>query len=348
MSRLPLNRILVGDAHEHLRRLPSGAVDMVLTSPPYVGLRNYFHSEQIGAQPDVHQWIAQLQPVMAEVARVLKPTGSLWLNLGDSYSRHVSHGALAKSRLLAPERLVLTLMADGWVVRNVIAWAKPNPTPSSVKDRLTCAWEPLYLLTRSRTYYFDLDAIREPHTSAPRRQPAGRRPASRGTRPAAWAGPLAGTQSGLDRLHAAGLPGHPLGKNPGDVWTLATSHAGQGHHATFPEALVVRPILAGSPERVCTRCEQPWVRAPIARQLGHLAVLAELTPSCACHAAWRPGVVLDPFMGSGTTAVVAERLGREWLGIELNPEFAARAEERVTLARRASAGRSPPGRREVA
>jgi len=329
MKGLPVGRILVGDAARKLRGLPSASVDTVITSPPYVGLRNYFHPDQIGAAPDVEQWITQLQVVMAEVARVLKPTGTLWLNLGDSYSRHERHGALPKSRLMAPERLVLKLMADGWVVRNVIAWVKPNPTPSSVRDRLTCSWEPLYLLTRSRRYFFDLDAIRVPHCS--QRGPV--RKSTTGRERAAWAGPLAGDQSGLDRLHAAGLAGHPLGKNPGDVWTIPTSSGRHGHHASFPEGLVERPLLAGCPERVCQECRQPWERTPVERRLGQLAVLGELRPVCTCRCGWQPGVVLDPFMGSGTTAVVAERLGRDWLGIELNPEFVAMAQGRLARAR---------------
>lgn len=340
MRHLPLDRILVGDAATRLRELPSASIDTVVTSPPYVGLRNYFHPDQIGAEPSVETWLSSMRAVMTEVSRLLKPAGTVWLNLGDSYSRDIRHGAPAKSRLLAPERLVISLMSDGWVVRNVVAWVKPNPTPSSVGDRLTCAWEPVYLLTRSQRYYFDLDAIRQPHRShrAPRATALDRKGK------AAWAGPLAGDQSGLDRLHAQGLAGHPLGKNPGDAWVIPASHV-RGHHATFPEALIEQPIRAGCPERVCSKCSTPWHREPVDRQLGQLAVLGHLRPACVCQAPWQPGVVLDPFMGSGTTAVVAERLQRSWIGVELNPDFVRLAEHRIRDSRREGA---PPAIRSPA
>ncbi len=343
MSGLPRNIVLVGDALKQLRDLPADSVDCVITSPPYFALRNYQVAGQIGLEPSVHDWVTNLVAVADELARVLKPEGSLWLNLGDSYSRHDRYGAPPKSFLLAPERLLLALIERGWIVRNKVVWAKPNPMPASVADRLTCAWEPLYFLVRSRRYYFDLDAIRIPHRSRPRRQPRSRRgpeprrPAS--GRPAAWAGPLAGDQSGLDRLKASGVPGHPLGKNPSDVWTVTKSTFRGGHHATFPEALVERPLLATCPERVCITCGLAWRRERLLTSLGHLAVQGELRPVCDCDAAWQPGLVLDPFVGSGTTAVVAERLHRDWLGVELNPVFAAVAETRIVAVRRGAKGR---------
>jgi site-specific DNA-methyltransferase (adenine-specific) len=141
------------------------------------------------------------------------------------------------------------------------------------------------------------------------------------------------SNSGLDALNAEGRVGHPLGKNPGDVWLLSTASYRGPHHAVFPEALVERPILAGCPEKRCRQCRAPWRRETI-RQLGHLAVRGELRPSCRCQAPSEPGLVLDPFIGSGTTAIVAERLGRTWLGIEINPKFARLAEKRVAAARR--------------
>jgi site-specific DNA-methyltransferase (adenine-specific) len=327
MTPILRNLILTGDAETRLASLPTDSVDTILTSPPYVGLRDYGHPQQIGAEPSASAWIADLLPVMRELSRVLKPTGTMWLNLGDAYARDERHGALPKSRLLAPERLILRLMAEGWVVRNVIVWAKPNPTPASVRDRFTNAWEPIYLLSRSRDYFFDLDSVRVPHRSTRARHD---RPVSR--QRAAWAGPLAGDQAGLARLHNQGLAGHPLGKNPGDVWTIPTARR-PGFHAAFPEALAERAILASVPERTCLDCGQPWRRAPVERALGHLAILGKLLPGCTCHVGWQPGLVLDPFMGSGTTAVVAEQLDRDWLGIELNPEFVSLAERRIVSGR---------------
>jgi DNA modification methylase len=213
------------------------------------------------------------------------------------------------------------------MVRNKVVWAKRNPMPSPRPDRLACTWEVVYLFTRSRTYFFDLDAIRVPHTSVRKAKSSGR----------AWSVPPAwrvstSRNSGLDALSASGLVGHPLGKNPGDVWMLSTASYRGAHHAVFPLALPERPIKAGCPERRCLNCRYPWTRE-IVRKLGHLAVRGELRPSCDCRSAWEPGVVLDPFIGSGTTAIAAEQHGRTWLGIELNPTFARLAEQRITAER---------------
>lgn len=320
-----LNRILVGDARTVLRSWPSRSVDCVVTSPPYFRLRNYQHPQQLGLEPTVMDWVQGLRDVMHELERVLVPTGSVWLNLGDSYS---TGGSVAtKSLLLGPERLALALIEDGWLIRNKVIWAKRNPMPSAARDRLTCSWEVIYFLTRQSHYFFDLDAIRQPHTSTkkPVRSIRG------------WSVPpewrvASSNNSGLDSLAARGCVGHPLGKNPGDVWRLSTASYRGPHHAVYPIALAERPILAGSPERRCALCRAPWRRSTL-RQLGHLAVQGELHPSCACPSSGEPAVILDPFIGSGTTAIAAERHGRNWIGIELHADFARSAEQRIEGAR---------------
>ena len=329
---LPRNTLLVGVATERLRQLPQGSVDCVVTSPPYFLLRDYGVEHQFGLEPTVEEWVNNLRGVVAEVARVLKPTGSLWLNLGDSYSRHARYGAPPKGLLLAPERLALALVEDGWVLRNKVIWAKPNPMPSSVGDRLSCTWEVVYHFVRERSYFYDLDAIREPHRS----RGAVKAGKALGERPA-WAGPLAGSQDGLRRAREAGTPGHVLGRNPGDVWRIATRGYRGAHFATFPEALVRRPILATCPEAVCTACGLPWRRgASVTRQaeqpgLGNPAGTQGIGPlvPCGCGTPTLPGVVMDCFFGTGTVGVVAQKLGREWLGIELNPKYADLARERL-------------------
>src|SRR5437879_4488367 len=136
------NVVLVGDACRRLKEVPTQSVDTVITSPPYFLLRNYQVEGQLGLEASVQEWVANLSAVFDEVARVLKPAGSLWLNLGDSYARKAEHGAPPKGLVLAPERLLLALAEHGWVVRNKVAWCKPNPLPASVEDRLTCSWEP--------------------------------------------------------------------------------------------------------------------------------------------------------------------------------------------------------------
>ena len=319
MTELPRNTILTGDALAVLAELPGDSVDCVVTSPPYYQLRDYGVAGQLGLEPTVDGWAQGLVAVARQVARVLKPSGAFWLNLGDSFSVHPRYGAPTKGLLLAPERLVLMLARDGWLVRNKIIWAKTNPMPSSIRDRLTLTWEVIYLLVRQPHYYFHLDAIREPHTSSSAR--SARVPL--GTRPE-WAGPLAGSQDGLRRGRAAGMPGHPLGKNPGDVWQVATRGFKGAHFATFPPELIRRPILATCPAWVCSDCGKPWV--PVTTQ-GR----GPVGPSCQFAAAPRPGVVLDPFFGTGTVGLVAREHGRDWLGIELKPEYVELARERLGL-----------------
>lgn len=322
---LPHGRILLGDAQQQLQGLADASVDCIVTSPPYYRLRDYGVTGQLGDEASVTSWVQQLRDVAVELARVLTPTGSLWLNLGDSYATHQREGAARKSLLLAPERLALALTDDGWLLRNKIVWSKPSVMPTSATDRLRCSWEVVYVLTRSPNYFFDLDAIRLPHTSraAPQRRPKTD-DSSRG--------PNAAGTSGLAALKAAGLPGHPLGKNPGDVWQLATSSYRGDHPAMFPVKLAERAIRAGCPERRCIACRRPQ-RRDVIRALGGTAVRSSLRPTCNCGADVEPGVVLDPFLGSGTTAVAAEQAGRRWLGIELSPLFATSAEQRIYEAR---------------
>lgn len=329
MSGSPRNRILVGDAVERLRQLPTDSIDTVVTSPPYFRLRDYNVDGQLGLETHVDHWVEGVRAVACEVARVLVPTGSFWLNLGDTYATQVSQGAPRKALLLAPERAARALQNDGWLIRNKIIWAKTNPLPTSARDRLACTYEVVYLLVRSPRYFFDLDAIREPHRSqAPRARPKrlGRPPTAR----EAWRGPNADNDRGLKALKARGLVGHPLGKNPGDVWRMSSSNYRGAHFATFPEHLAERIIQAGCPERRCSTCRAPWRR--IVRRLGVTAVRGALRPGCRCTDASERGLVLDPFMGAGTTAVAAENLQRDWLGIELNPDSAALAEVRIAAA----------------
>lgn len=334
MSGSLRNTILIGDVRERVRDITPQSVDCVITSPPYFHLRNYRQPKQIGLEQSVDEWVASLRGVLTDVHRALKPSGSVWLNLGDTHSSHAREGAAPKSLLLGPERLALGLIEDGWLIRNKIVWAKRNPLPSSVRDRLSCTWEVIYLLTRSPNYFFDLDAIRVPHTSA---DPRARRSTAvyppRGHGAPGWASEHDGGNKGLAKLRNRGVVGHPLGKNPGDVWSMSTASFRGAHFATFPKHLVERPLLASCPERVCAGCGSPWERRG-QRALGRLAVRGELVPICSCDRGWKPGLVLDPFIGAGTVALVAIEHQRDWLGIELSPDFAALAQTRIDAAER--------------
>lgn len=329
---LPRNQILVGDVRQRLAGLPDASVDSVITSPPYFGLRDYGRPEQLGLEPTVDDWVRDLVKVSAEVARALKRTGAFWLNVADSYSQHQREGAPKKSLLLGPQRLALALVADGWIMRNCVIWHKTNPMPSNVGDRLSCTHESVFLLTRHPRYHFDLDSIRRPHKESSSHKPARGSSADR-IYPPIGVLPRRDYRAhdindGLGRMKAAGIAGHPNGANPGDVWALGTAAFRGNHFATFPLSLVEKPLLSTCPERVCASCGKPWQRA---RQYlsGRWLAIGPLKPDCACQADWRPGIVLDPFMGAGTVAIAAELHHRDWLGIELNPDFARLAEDRL-------------------
>lgn len=324
MKVLPRNEVLIGDARRKLARLLPESVDCVITSPPYAGsLRDYGHPSQLGREPTVTKYVENLRAVLAEVRRVLKPGGSLWLNLGDCYAKRPAQGVPRGSLLLAPQRVALALSADGWVIRNVCVWQKPNPLPQSAQDRLSPTYEVVIFAIKQRDYFFDLDAIRVVHRSAKR---IGRKEQPRGL--------YQGGNRGLDRLRAVGGVGNPRGKNPGDVWTHATAVDRLGHQATFPERLIELPMLATCPERICVQCDTAWTRPTRIdrhgiRQVGRLR-------RCDCFAPSRPGVVLDPFFGTGTVGAVASKHGRDWLGIELNRRYANLARGRLRGGRKDS------------
>ena len=301
-------QILVGDALETLRGLQEASVDCCVTSPPYFGLRDYGVPGQMGLEPTPEAFVEALVQVMREVRRVLKPTGTLWLNIGDGYTsgnrgyrapdkknpaRAMSvrpdtpEGLKPKDLIGIPWMVAFALRADGWWLRRDIIWSKPNPMPESPKDRPTTAHEYLFLLTKSPRYFYDVDAIREPAVTASRE--GERRSYTPGC---ASSYDMGGGHQG-QRGSFAGLPLNPLGRNRRSVWTIPTKPFKGAHFATFPEGLVEPCILAGCPEG---------------------------------------GLVLDPFAGAGTTGVVALQEFRRFLGIELNPAFASMAEHRIAAA----------------
>lgn len=277
--------VLEGDVHLALGRLPNESVQCVVTSPPYWGLRDYGIAGQIGLEPTLAGFIQSLTNVFAEVKRVLKQDGILWLNIGDGYTsgnrgwrapdkknpnRAMNvrpdnpPGLKDKDLLGIPWRLALALQDNGWFLRSDIVWHKPNVMPESVKDRPTRAHEYLFMLTRAENYRYNHEAVKEP------------------------------TEDGRTR-------------NRRSVWHINTSNSGSSHIAAFPQALVEPCILAST---------EP------------------------------DDFVLDPFFGSGTVGLVAQRLGRRYVGIELNPAYVAEAvaalEQPPTQPRRNGLRRTEP------
>lgn len=276
-----VNSIIQGDALETLRRLPSASVNCVVTSPPYYMQRDYSAPHQIGNEQSPSEYVQKLQGVFSECRRVLKDDGALWLNLGDKYQ----DGAL----LGMPWRVAFALKDDGWLLRSDIIWRKPNAMPSSVKNRPTTDHEYVFLFAKNQNYYYDVDAVREPHVTFTdkSRMKGGRNHFGKrqGT-------PESGKNGGNSNLHNGRWDQafHPKGRNRRTVWDIPLSKFRGVHFAVFPERLVELCISAGCPEN---------------------------------------GIVLDPFVGSGTTAVVAKRLNRKYVGIDSNAEYCEMALDRL-------------------
>ena len=299
-------KILIGDARDRLAEIPAKSVRTCVTSPPYFGLRDYGEANQIGLEATPDAYVAEMVLLFREVWRVLADDGTLWLNLGDSYSgsgkgpagnlgakhdeRNMEHtkasgnvpiGLKPKDLIGIPWRVAFALQADGWYLRQDIIWAKPNPMPESVTDRCTKSHEYVFLLSKSSRYYYDHESVKEPAIhSTDRRSGEGRltydgkRQGDKGTGQEAFV-------SIVDK------------RNKRDVWTIASKPFKGAHFAVMPESLVEPCVLAGSAEG---------------------------------------DTVLDPFTGSGTVAVVALRHGRNFVGTELNPDYGEIAKDRITNA----------------
>ena len=260
-------RLYHGDALAELCKMPDRSVDCCVTSPPYFGLRDYGVDGQLGLEASPAEYVAAMVAVFAEVRRVLADDGTLWLNLGDSYASHPTghkpddgalhtrggrtiasyqpgtgqtpYGIPSKNLLGIPWRVAFALQDDGWTLRNDIIWHKPNAMPESIQDRLSNRYEHVFLLAKSRRYFFDLDPIRETRSEATMK---------RYETPFSSSGPY-GTRKpgarerGVQTYDTDNL--NPAGKNPGDVWSIPTAPFAEAHFAAFPPALAERCVLAG-------------------------------------------------------------------------------------------------------
>lgn len=354
-----INEIKNIDCLQGLKELPDCSVNCCVTSPPYYGLRDYGHDGQIGLEETPELYVQKMTEVFREVRRVLKDDGTLWLNLGDSYSSHKdcksigqtlaagtsrehahemdlgksrvrdskmlkSQGYKNKDLIGIPWMVAFALRADGWYLRQDIIWHKPNPMPESVTDRCTKSHEYIFLLSKSARYYYDADAIKQPVVDATvlrlaqyieKQKGSDRVPGkTNGNMKAVGPGrkprpddDRGGNQGSGRRIPAMAIDGKGVNGHSGyfdscgnligegmankkSVWTVPTMPFSEAHFATFPERLIVDMIKAGCPEG---------------------------------------GTVLDPFMGAGTTAVVARKLNRNYTGFELNPDYIKIAGKRL-------------------
>jgi DNA modification methylase len=392
--------------------LPDESVDLIVTSPPYFGLRSYqdggeHYAGQVGAEATPREYLDALIACTREWMRVLKPGGSIFVNLGDKYAtagtrqgnkgntdgisvvetaKHYGRrpeGFRDKSLMMLPQRYAIRCIDElGLILRAEIVWAKPNGLPESVTDRVRRQHEQVFHFVKQSRYYAAVDSIREPHTMTPQR---------RLTQPpqiGAYAGQNKQTMEGRSERAAPSTDGNPLGKLPGSVWTIPTSplrvpaELGIDHFAAYPPELVRRIVLGWSPREVCSACGEG--RRPVSerkatseRRRGYSAdswnagtlvvrgsgeatdlraqaqgVVTSITGyACACPdttAPATPGVVLDPFGGTGTTALVASVHGRVGISVDLSADYCRLAQWRTTDAKqREKAARTPKPKKET-
>lgn len=360
--------ILVGDCRDMMRTLPDQSVHCCVTSPPYFGLRDYGVDGQLGLEPTPDEFVEAMVEVFREVWRVLRDDGTLWLNLGDSYangsfgtlcdrqhllssgvsSEHVVAVALKPKDLIGiPWKVAFALQADGWYLRQDIIWHKPNPMPESVRDRCTKAHEYIFMLTKKPKYYFDHEAVKEPMAASSIPRLKQNVAAQVGTSRANGGAKTNGN------FKAAGDVNSGL-RNRRTVWTVTTKPFKEAHFATYPPDLIEPCILASTSQGgVCAQCGTPYER--LVERTSMVIDRSERTHSkgrtrssgtmvspptaetlgwqqgCDCLSDCVPGTVLDPFFGAGTTGLVAQQHGRNWIGCELNPDYAEIARKRLGL-----------------
>lgn len=308
---MEINRIYQEPCLNTLRKMPDGFIDCVITSPPYWQLRDYGYPEQWGLEPTFQEYLEHLWEMMNEIYRVLKPEGTVWINLGDSYngskegSTQGSTNAITVKRglnenqfnlkktkqsriankclLLIPHRFGIGCIDRGWIIRNDIIWAKRNGMPEPVNDRFTKKHEYIFFMTKQEKYYFDLDSIRDKHKWAHDKRNDGKRHEYE-----------EGVKSQNNKwLATNAVSFSPNGKNPGsvsDFWDVTTKGSSSEHYAAYNDELIKKPILAGCPEG---------------------------------------GIIYDPFMGTGSTAEAALRANRNFIGSEMGEKYCKIAEERL-------------------
>lgn len=308
---IEINRIIQGNCLDVLKDMPDSFIDCCITSPPYWGLRDYGHEEQIGSEIHFKDFVNNLCNVFDEVQRVLKPTGTCFVNLGDTYGvsgsgttknadigKYIENSKqvyvlpngkskssqfrgtnLNKSLCLVPERFAIEMIDRGWTLRNQIIWHKPNQMPSSVKDRFTVDFEKIFFFVKEPTgYYFEQQLEKSIWSEIDNRSVNG----ATTTGKKSSVGEYAINKNGAYRDDGM--------RNMRTVWSINTEPSSEAHFATYPQKLVERIIKSGCPEN---------------------------------------GIVLDPFFGSGTTGVYARKSNRNYIGIELNEEYVEIARNRM-------------------
>lgn len=263
-------QILVGDCRKTLKTLPDQSVHCIVTSPPYWGLRDYGHPDQIGQEETPEEFVANLLTVFRQLWRVLRDDGTCWLNLGDSYAGSgifsLQYNLCRKDLVGIPWRVAFALQTHSWILRQEIIWSKPDPMPSSVQDRCTTSHEHIFLLTKQDRYFWDKTAM---------------------TEPAVYAGKPRGGSTKRYEQNAAGMDRKIYDtRNKRSVWTVRPDRSGTGHFAKFPPDLITPCVLAGTPPggTVLDPFGGAGTTAVVAQTHGRNAILCELSEEYAAIA----------------------------------------------------------------
>ena len=362
--------ILIGDGRTLLGELPANSIQCVLTSPPYWGLRSYLAADdpakhlEIGQEPTLEAYVENLVNLFRAVRRVLHPTGTVFLNLGDAYASSSTGELKHKDLFMLPARVALALQDAGWWIRSHIAWVKDCGMPESVKDRPTQRWESIYILTKNEAYFWDQIGAAEPSVSVD--------PKHSSFRPNSVEIAKAGRKT-FSAKNAESMRSYAPTRNMTNVWRINPKPFKGAHFATFPPDLPRKAILAATSDAgCCPSCRSPFRRiiqkgdpdlehqlacgsdvageyegqatkdyaaagvqnaSDVKRRI--LAGMVQKTtigwePTCDCPPADPvPCLVLDPFGGSGTTGAVAEQMGRDSIMVDLKPEYVALAIKRL-------------------
>lgn len=354
-DELKTDDLYIGNCWNVLDRMPRASVDVIVTSPPYWALRDYDDQEytpmcgdpdcdhtiaqgecyhcgawagQLGHEPNKEMFIRDLVAILEKARSVLKGTGHLFLNIGDTYDD--------KSAQMVPERVYSEMIDEGWNLRDKIVWAKKvwmsddtlvgNGKPSPHEGRLAPQWEPMYHFTKSKDYWSDIDSNRLMPTSFEGDM-------GKATEDSKF-------EEGEDSRR--GRQYNPLGTNPSDVWQINTDGREGEHTAVFPQELVKRCIEIATPERVCEVCGRPFRKENVVENEDTVVPGGDdvvWTKECSCTGGFDPGVVMDIFMGSGTTAVSASEAGYRWTGIEVSEKYAEEAKSRIPSGRQMKLGK---------
>lgn len=404
MKELPANRIICGSAKEVLPTMPAESINCCISSPPYWALRDYGVVGQLGLEKTFEEYIDKLCTIYDEVKRVLCKDGTCWVNLGDTYNSGGNYrvdgaegdknnpflqkggnspdcgrvkvdtklqGLPTKSLCLIPQRFAIEMVNRGWILRNVIIWHKPNPMPSSAKDRFTVDYELVFFMVKQQRYFFEPiyePFLTESNAERPRMGQGNQTKYNQKRQGQTWAERKAAGEPMRHGLNGAaacssGNYESPLGRNARTVWTIPTQAFSEAHFSTFPEKLVEPMILSGCPKEVCTKCGKSrrkvyetsggtigkgWtdhkkdIEAGMSQKMPELNAVGHTYKrgfkgytDCGCkesfgrRAKFKPGVVLDPFGGAMTTALVAYKNKRDYVMIELKKSYCEMGQKRL-------------------